>query len=514
MRTTAKIIFVCLSMSLVIIAVMMFLLDSKASNEQNGSTITVFAASGMTNAIEELGRLYEMETGVKVVCNLDSSSRLARQIQAGAQADIFISANDKWIDFLQDNNLVAPANRKALVSTDLVLIVPNDSIYSDNVRFDSNFAESFTGSLAIGDYTHVPAGVYAKQSMDKLGVFEHFEDKLALCSNVSAALRFVEIGQCQAGIVYMSSAISSSKVRIAATISCDVHAPVIFTAAVCNRQNKAAFEFLEFLNAPKNSKLFACFGFKTPKQHGIEPYNIVTANTAAFFLNEDEWSVLKLSIKVASFCVVLITVPGIAMGWFLARAKFRGKMLLEALVHLPLIMPPVVTGYLALVMLSKKSFIGGMLYDHFGISLPFTWYAAVITSAIMGIPLLIRSVKLAVQLIDQRLEKAASTLGATPLKVFITVTLPLALPGIISGLILAFARSLGEFGATATFAGNIPGKTRTLSLAIHSLTQIPSREDSVIKLVCISITISVLALLFSDLMSRRLLARTGAISHD
>ena len=508
MRKNTKTILITLSALVLIIIAMFFLPDFGIAKDQTDNTIVVFAAAGITNAMEEMGRLYEMETSRKVLFNFDSSSRLARQIQAGANTDIFISANNKWIDLLQDNDLAAPSDCKAIASTDLVLIVPKNSPYCNEMIFDADFVEGFTGSFAIGDFTHVPAGVYTKQALDNLGLFDLLKDKLALCSNVSDALRFVEIGQCRAGIVYMSSAISSKKVRIAASISRDVHTPVVFTSALCNPENQMACDFLEFINGSANDNVFADFGFKPPQQHGI-----AAMPTATSFLNENEWSILKLSIKVAAFCIAIITVPGIAIGWFLARAKFRGKILLEVFVHLPLIMPPVVTGYLALIMLGNNGFIGCLLYDHFGISLPFTWHGAVITSAIMGIPLLIRSVKLAVQLIDKRLEKAASSLGAAPLKVFMTVTLPLALPGIISGLVLAFARSLGEFGATATFAGNIPGKTRTLSLAIHNLTQIPGAEHSALRLVCISITISVLALLLSEIMSRRLLNRTGAVSH-
>ncbi|HQM87931.1 MAG TPA: molybdate ABC transporter permease subunit, partial [Methylotenera sp.] len=186
-----------------------------------------------------------------------------------------------------------------------------------------------------------------------------------------------------------------------------------------------------------------------------------------------ELSILWLSLKVALFCVALILVPAIAVAWVLARKSFFGKSLLDSLVHLPLVLPPVVPGFLLLLLLGNQGLIGKYLHNIFGISLAFTWMGAVVASAVMAFPLLVRSTRLSISHVDRDLEIAAQSLGAHPLKVFFTITLPLAMPGIITGLILAFSRSLGEFGATITFVGNIENETRTLPLAIYSYTQIP-----------------------------------------
>ena len=191
------------------------------------------------------------------------------------------------------------------------------------------------------------------------------------------------------------------------------------------------------------------------------------------------------------------------MGWLLARKNFPGKVLLDAIVHIPLVTPPVVIGYGLLVFLGRKGLIGAVLYKYFGIEFGFTWMGAVIASAVMGFPLLVRSTRLAIELVDQKLEKAARTLGLSPFSVFCKITLPLSLPGIMCGLVLSFARSLGEFGATATFAGNIEGQTQTISLAIFTMLQQPGMENDAMYLACVSIAISLGAIALSEILMRR-----------
>lgn len=222
-----------------------------------------------------------------------------------------------------------------------------------------------------------------------------------------------------------------------------------------------------------------------------------------FWLSPEEWVVLGLSARVAVCCAAVVAIPGIACGWLLARTRFPGKTLVDAVLHAPLVMPPVVTGYLLLVVLGRKGLLGGWLYQQFGCSLAFTWVAAVVASAVMGFPLMVRAVRIAIDMVDPKLEAAAQCLGASPLKTFLTITLPLALPGVIAGLVLAFARSLGEFGATIVFAGNIQGETRTLPLAVYSAMQSPGGDASAFRLVLVSVLLSLGALVASELMSRR-----------
>ena len=226
-----------------------------------------------------------------------------------------------------------------------------------------------------------------------------------------------------------------------------------------------------------------------------------------------ELSILGLSLKVAVFCVVLISVPAIIVAWILARKSFIGKSVLDSLVHLPLVLPPVVPGFLLLLLLGNQGVIGQYLHSVFGVTLAFTWAGAVVASAVMAFPLMVRSARLAISQVDRGLEIAAQSLGAHPLKVFFTITLPMAMPGIITGLILAFSRSLGEFGATITFVGNIEGETRTLPLAIYSYTQIPDGDLPAMRLVILSMVLALGALMISDKLERKANQKMGR-GHD
>lgn len=220
-------------------------------------------------------------------------------------------------------------------------------------------------------------------------------------------------------------------------------------------------------------------------------------------LTPEEIQALALSAKVALWATALCLPAGIALSWLMARRDFRGKLLLDVLIQLPMVLPPVVPGYLLLLLLGTQGFIGSWLYQQFGIVIAFTWKGAVLASAVMAFPLMVQPVRLAFRMIDPRLEQAATTLGATPWRAFFTITLPLALPGIIAGAVLCFSRSLGEFGATMAFVGNIPGETRTLPLAIYSYTHVPGGEAPALRLVYLSFALATVALLASHLISRR-----------
>jgi len=217
----------------------------------------------------------------------------------------------------------------------------------------------------------------------------------------------------------------------------------------------------------------------------------------------EELTALWLSVKIGLWCTALIAIPGLVTGWLLARVQFPGKALVDGLVHLPLVLPPVVPGYLLLLVLGRQGPIGRWLYETWGVALVFSWQGAVIASAFMAFPLMVRAVRLAVMLVEPRLEETARTLGAGPLRVWLTITVPLALPGILTGLVLAFARSLGEFGATVTFVGNVAGETRTLPLAIYTYTQIPGGDGPALRLVVISILLALAALWASEWAARR-----------
>jgi molybdate transport system permease protein len=222
-----------------------------------------------------------------------------------------------------------------------------------------------------------------------------------------------------------------------------------------------------------------------------------------FDLTPDEWVAIRLSIRIAVVATLVALPFGIAVAWLLARKDFWGKSLLDGIVHLPLVLPPVVTGYLLLISFGRRGPIGAFLDEHFGIVFSFRWTGAVLACGVMAFPLLVRAIRLSFEAIDRRLEDAAMTLGASPFRTFVTVTLPLALPGVIAGMVLCFAKALGEFGATITFVSNIPGETQTISAAIYTLTQVPGGDAAALRLVVVAIVISLAALIASEWFARR-----------
>ncbi|OCG03205.1 molybdate ABC transporter permease subunit [Gilliamella sp. wkB112] len=219
-------------------------------------------------------------------------------------------------------------------------------------------------------------------------------------------------------------------------------------------------------------------------------------------LTDFEWQTLLLSLKIAGVAIIFSLPVGILTAWILARCQFLGKSLFDSFVHLPLVLPPVVLGYLLLLTMGKRGILGEWLNHYFNISFSFNWQGAALASAVVAFPLMVRSIRLAIESIDTRLENVARTLGAHKFRVFITITLPLAFPGILMGIVLGFARCLGEFGATITFVSNIQGETRTLPLAMYTLLQIPDGEQSAMRLCIISIILSLVALFLSEMLNR------------
>lgn len=220
-------------------------------------------------------------------------------------------------------------------------------------------------------------------------------------------------------------------------------------------------------------------------------------------LTPDEWNAVRLSVKVASWAMLASLPPGLLIALLLARGRFPGRSVLNGIIHLPLILPPVVTGYLLLLSFGRRGAVGAFLEENFGIVFAFRWTGAALACGIMGFPLMVRAIRLSIEAVDRRLEEAAGTLGAGPLWVFATVTLPLILPGVIAGMILSFAKAMGEFGATITFVSNIPGETQTLPSAIYTFTQVPGGEAGALRLTVVSVAIAMAALVASEVLARR-----------
>lgn len=229
----------------------------------------------------------------------------------------------------------------------------------------------------------------------------------------------------------------------------------------------------------------------------------------ANWLGPAEWAAVRLSLRVSFWATLVSLPPGILAAYALARWEFPGRQVLNGLVHLPLILPPVVTGYLLLLVMGRRGYLGQWLEQWFGIVLSFRWTGAALAAAIMAFPLMVRAIRLAIEAVDPGLEAAAGTLGASRPWVFVTVTLPLILPGIIAGAILAFAKAIGEFGATITFVSNIPGQTQTIPSAIHAFLQVPGGEAAATRLVIVAIIIAMAALLLSEFVARQVARVVG-----
>ena len=217
---------------------------------------------------------------------------------------------------------------------------------------------------------------------------------------------------------------------------------------------------------------------------------------------------IGLSLRVAACATIVSVIVALPVAWLLARGRFWGRSLVNALVHLPLVLPPVVTGYLLLNVFGRRGLVGGWLADTLGIVFAFRWTGAALAAAIMGFPLVVRAIRLGIEQVDTRLEDTAATLGASPWRVWATITIPLCLPAIVAGAILGFAKALGEFGATITFVSSIPGETQTLALAIYAATQSPGGEAKVLRLLAFSVAVSFAALLASEALGRRTRAAT------
>ena len=222
-------------------------------------------------------------------------------------------------------------------------------------------------------------------------------------------------------------------------------------------------------------------------------------------MTDFEINALLLSIKIGILSTILILVPGIFMGWVLAKKNFFGKIIVDSLIHLPLVIPPIGIGYILLIIFGKNSFLGNFLFENFNINLSFSWIGAALACSIMSFPLMVRPIRVLMEAQDKKLDEAARTLGASELKIFLSITLPLAYPGILAGLVLSFARSIGEFGATIAFVGNIPGETKTLPLALWTLIETSNSNNEIIRLGLISVCLSLLALLISTSIEKTFL---------
>lgn len=459
-----------------------------------GQGILVLAASSLTEVLPRIADAWAGEGSLPPRFSFDATSRLARQAVAGARADVFVSADKEWMRWLESEGAVASGVARAIATNRLVAIVPRDA----GPLSGPDQLDRFDRIGLAGE--NVPAGRYARAALEGTGVWGQIRDRVVSGGSVRGVLEWVARGEVPVGIVYRTDAIAEPAVDIAYAFSSASHPPVQYWAAplLTSRRPTDAQEFVDFLGGADGGELLGSSGFfqATSGAVSLEP----TESTPPALPSIG--SAIRLSLLVAFMATVLGALPAISLGWLLARRDFRGKALVSTAVLAPLVIPPVVTGFLLLTLLGSQSLVGRWLAAA-GLPIPFTIIGATVAALVVGLPLYVLSTRGAFEAVDPLYEELSWTLGVPPRKTFLRISLPLALPGIAAGALLAFARALGEFGATVVLAGNLEGSTRTIALAVYTLLESPSGRETTWLLVGASVSLSLLALLGFETLSRR-----------
>lgn len=467
-------------------------------------TVRVMAASSLTDVLEAVADDFDRGAGQsRTVLTFAGSSRLARQLDEGASADVVLTANAQWMDRLEEQGHIVPDTRVDLLGNTLVVVVPAEP--GGTLSGLTDLTGPAWSRVAIAGEA-VPGGQYARESLESAGMLATLWTRLVIAGNVRAVLALVAHGEVDAGFVYETDAAADPRVRIAHVVRAERHRPIRYPVALTpnGQRSPLARSFLAYLQSDDATAHYTAAGFLLP------PAGAVPARPPRSVAPPRDGEVvppLAVSLWVASISLMLSIVPAIVLGWLLARREFRGKSLLSTLLLAPLALPPVVTGYLLLRAFGRRGWFAPVM-DALGVEVAFTRWGAVAAAAVVGFPLLLILVRQAIESVDPRYSALAETLGLRPLQAFWRVTLPMALPGIAAGCVLAFARALGEFGATAMIAGDQPGETRTLALAVYALVERPSGEAAAATLVWISLALSFGALLVYERLVWRQRRRT------
>lgn len=477
---------------MIALLVTVFLLALQGSAQQR-EPVRVMAASSLASVLTELGDDFAASHDrPRPRLAFAGSSQLVAQLREGASADIVVTADERWMDDLENRGLVETSTRAVIAQNRLVIATPLDS--STPITTLAHLVDDRFATIAVAP-PPVPAGARAREALAAEGVLEEVGQKFVVARNARAALALVARGTVDAGIVYRSDALSSETVHIAGLVEGTSHAAIRYPVALTpsGKKNPDALAFVATLRSDDGSAAFRTAGFgsdetthapshpREPRPQGIAP--------------------LWLSLWVASLSLLLSVGPAVGLGWLLARREFVGKTLISVVLFIPLVLPPVVVGFLLLSLFGRNGVLFGLV-DALGIQVAFHRFGAVVAAAVVGFPLLVLMSRLAIEAVDRRYAELAQTLGCTAWGAFRRVTLPLAAPGLAAGCVLAFARALGEFGATAVLASDVPGETRTLALAIFALYEEPGRDDEARTLVWISVGVCAVALLLYEWLNR------------
>jgi len=441
--------------------------------------VVVLAAASLTELLGPLTAQWSAAAGVSVRASFDASSRLAPQVAAGAPADLFVSADRRWVDWLVERGAGAEADVRLLWTNRMVVVVPR----GDEPLVGPEALASLARVALAGE--EVPAGRYAERALREAGVWEQLAPAVVRGGSVRGTLEWVARGEVDAAVVYRTDARLDERVETVFELPMGGgEGPAYYGLVPASAPDRArGLELLEHLAA--SGPLEQVVGEATPGESPVDPV-----------------AAIRLSLLVALASVVVGLLPAVALGWLLARRRFPGKSVVSTVFLAPLVLPPVVTGFLLLEFLGRNTAVGGLL-EGLGLAVPFTLLGAVIAAVVVGFPLYVVSVRGAFEAVDHRYEELSWTLGVAPRSTFLRVSLPLALPGIAAGALLAFARALGEFGATVVLAGNLEGETRTIALAVYSLLESPAGREATWMLVGASVIVSLLALVGYEHLNRR-----------
>ncbi len=424
-------------------------------------SIHVFVPASAQDAVGELARGYQEETGVQVLVNAESTSLIVRQVKSGAPADVVITADTIWMNELEKS---APLHERSVAATNELVVISSKTLesWTDAAKVDR---------LALAG-PQVPAGRYARQALESAKLLP--TGQVIEASNVRDVLRWVKNGEADAGIVYASDAIYAPELSLT-VIPSSAHEPIVYPVALLTDEPNAR-AFYQQIMGEKGKSVFSHHGFGAPS---------ITGSVATISLRD---AVFR-GIWVAVFALFFSFPFALGFGWWLASSTFRGKSLVTTFLLTPLVLPPVVTGYLLLALLGRQTMIGRFL-SQLGIELSFSSAGAVVAAGVVGFPLFVLACRNAFEAIDPDFYDVGQTLGLSRFQIFYKVALPLAAPGIFGGAVLAFARGLGEFGATVVFVGNAEGATRTIPLAVYALLESPQGEGDAILLAWVSLGIS------------------------
>ena len=460
--------------------------------------LLVFAAASLENVVTELAERFEERTKVDVDIAFGGSNALAQQILSGAPADLFISAG------LPPANLLTESGRAD--ESDLYSIAGNELVIAaapGRRSFDSavDLLSGDVGRIALVDPAFAPAGWYTEQALRNAGVWQELLPKTLFAKDARAALAYVESGSVDAGIVYRTDAATEPTLAVAYTIPITLHSPIAYVGVSLRDSSNGedAARLLEYFGSEDSRQVFSQYGFSSPPRIMLdtpEPIEPEGRESASLM------SILLITLRVGVVATLLNLPLALTVSWLVVKKRIRGGFVLDVVASLPLAVPPVVVGYMLLLLLGNRGALGGFIEDTLGVEIVFTWFAAALAAAIVSFPLMARAIMVAMEEVDERLERSARILGAGPLRVAVTITLPLAYRGILAGVLLGFVRALSEFGATIVVAGSIPGRTQTLPLAIYQSVQIGDDRQA-LTLIAASITLAVITLAVHNRLSLR-----------